>query len=864
MQDEYSELTQWLQTKTTYYENMIRTQSFPRDFGDFLIAKAEVDAKLPQYNKIKNIVESHNSNIGIPPASWEQINELWNKLQIQLMYWLWMLDANLPGDFSHVGKWLAEAEKLLFNDEIPTAMNEETASIISRKLEEHKKFFAGYDQILEIFKMAKQSQFANAIPSEHLRHMERRLYDVGPKAAQRRIRLKYLEHKCCLIAFLNLVENKLRQWTVKYGTEDQAQQMLDQYKNFVSRNKIFQEFGKAYIDMQQVVEEYKRDGNISRADYFDIDKFMRETEEKWKSVSTELRCCQSMLEEVIINWKRYNTTSDNFEGWLCRAEEKVRGSEDDRLEFFQDIGVWKDHHQVLSEAVTFLVATCSDDIAEHLKSHFMNLSSRFENLFSNTKQYMHAGDILRNRQEYRSGAEKIAKWLQNADSILSQSPMGTTEQIKAYGEELQKLSSEIDEIDEVFKNTSRIIQTLVQDLPRDEVDKMLSTLKQQKEALVRVRAQIPIKLHLFHQLLTQQESLEQGQKDIHQWLDEGEQMLQSLSISGGKDQVHEQLNRHRNFFSRTLYYKSMLESKNKVFQTLLKSVSRDKTIDTSESVQRMKQLNERFAYVVQNSQQWEQRLQEAVRCWHNFKESERVVSEWLNQAEILLSERHIDSKQAIETQKMFFENVNDRWMNDLVQTAQDLIKSLPATEHKNIIDVIERLQTKWKDTLAAAPLHLMRLEFRLDESTFSHYIKDVEKEIHLEQQALNKNEDIDSILQRNQEFFKKKGTVMQIEMCLSNMERISQTYAQYNTTDPSLSNSHKSAEQQWENMAEKIEAMRKSLQQIPAQWDFYHEKFGEMINWMDVVDASLKNIIKEVNSMDEFERERVVFQVNII
>lgn len=493
----------------------------------------------------------------------------------------------------------------------------------------------------------------------------------------------------------------------------------------------------------------------------------------------------------------------------------------------------------------------------------MNLSSRFDHLFSNAKQYMHAGDILRNRQDYRSGAEKIAKWIKNAEDVLSRQPIGSSEQIKSYGDELQKLSTEIEAIDEIFKSTSRVVQTLIQDLSRDDVDKMMTTLKNQKEALVRIRAQIPIKLHLFHQLMIQQESLEQGQKEIHQWLDEGEQLLQTLSLSGGRDEVNEQLNRHRNYFSRTLYYKSMLESKNKVFQSLIKSVAFDKTIDTSEQIERMKQLNERFAYVVQNSQQWEQRLQEAGRCWHNFKESERVISEWLNQADILLSERHIDSKQAIDTQKLFFENVNERWMNDLVQTAQDLIKSLPANEHQSIIDIVEKLQGKWKEILGTAPLHLMRLEFRLDESTFSHYMKDIEKEIHLEEQALNKNEDIDSIMQRNQDYFKNKGTIVQVERCLSNMERISKTYVQYDQKDQSLTNGFKNAEQQWERVAARIEDMRKTLQQIPTQWDFYREKFAEMVSWMDTVDDTLKSIINEVNSMEEFERERIVFQVSL-
>jgi nesprin-1 len=44
----------------------------------------------------------------------------------------------LPGDLGQVGEWLGRAEALIASDDIPTIMNEETASIISRKLEEHK------------------------------------------------------------------------------------------------------------------------------------------------------------------------------------------------------------------------------------------------------------------------------------------------------------------------------------------------------------------------------------------------------------------------------------------------------------------------------------------------------------------------------------------------------------------------------------------------------------------------------------------------------------------------------------------------------------------------------------------------------
>jgi nesprin-1 len=44
----------------------------------------------------------------------------------------------LHGDLGQVGDWLGQAEALIASDDIPTIMNEETASIISRKLEEHK------------------------------------------------------------------------------------------------------------------------------------------------------------------------------------------------------------------------------------------------------------------------------------------------------------------------------------------------------------------------------------------------------------------------------------------------------------------------------------------------------------------------------------------------------------------------------------------------------------------------------------------------------------------------------------------------------------------------------------------------------
>lgn len=68
---------------------------------------------------------------------------------------------------------------------------------------------------------------------------------------------------------------------------------------------------------------------------------MRETGDRWKNVSMELRCVQSMLEEVVTYWRRWNPLSVEMENWLTVAESKLNLPEEERMEFFQVICVYK-------------------------------------------------------------------------------------------------------------------------------------------------------------------------------------------------------------------------------------------------------------------------------------------------------------------------------------------------------------------------------------------------------------------------------------------------------------------------------------------------------------------------------------------
>lgn len=119
------------------------------------------------------------------------------------------------------------------------------------------------------------------------------------------------------------------------------------------------------------------------------------------------------------------------------------------------------------------------------------------------------------------------------------------------------------------------------------------------ESLVRIRALLPIQLHAFHQITVQNESLEAGHAEISQWLQKAEEFLSTMTPPKSKDEAQSQLERHKAFFARTLYYQSMLNSKNKMLQTIMQQ---NENVKTQDVLERMTGLNTRFQEVTQQAQ----------------------------------------------------------------------------------------------------------------------------------------------------------------------------------------------------------------------------------------------------------------------
>ncbi|CAK1540777.1 unnamed protein product [Leptosia nina] len=857
VQEEYELLRAWLTERVTLLQRQYDTRTLSRNYNDYLLAENDRLAREPLYNKLEKLMYTQ-SLVAIAPSSWRELVALWVELERIHRRWLWLLDSELPGDFRVVGEWLARAEYLLYFDEIPTTLDERTAAIISEKLEEHTTFFLDLPDVIDRFEAALRSPDASKIPPERLQNMKERLQTVSRNAPQRKARLKYLEHKCCIVAFTELTKAKLAAWTGKYGRIDHVRALLEDYDNFVIKNKIFQEFDRAYVDIKQVAEEYKRVCEIDRSEAREIDVFLREVSETWRRVASDVRCARSVLEEVIAHWERWTMLSDQFTSWLDKAQHMLRVSEDERLEFFQDLTVWKEKHQMLGDAAGFLAATCTEEHSSEIKRKYVEITERWERVWEEAERYVRGGDALRHRRELANGIQTLDSWLTAADNLLSRHPRANTADIQAYIDQLLQLNSEIEQHEELFKTISRTFQNAIADLPRDEVEANMSKLKQQKEALVRVRATVPVKLHQYRQLLVQHDSLETGQKEIGQWLDKAEEALHSTTETR-REIIEETYEVHRTFFSRTTYYRSMLESKNKVFQNIVKAADNDKSADVSDQLTLMRDLNERFAHISSEATRREAELQRLVRAWEDFENKKRIVEDWACRAEALLADNRVDNKQALHLHERFFHGADERAVSELVRSGRELVELVREEDRADVVRTVENLQRRWKELLEHAPPHLMRLEFKLDETVFHHCIKDIEKEIVYEEQAFNQSDDADGILIRNEEYFRNQGKVMQVEQCLQNLKKISSSYT-HQTGDRSLEEELRRCEQQWESTVHRVENFRQQLQQIPAKWDAYRDRFREMERWMDHVDKTMDSIVREVDSAEAFEKEKTIFQ----
>jgi nesprin-1 len=871
--EKLKQIQQWLAEQNSEYDAMNGRYPTITQLELYTCAVTMYDEKLELFRAQKVMPE----NIDLVRS----IEHAFGDMESHLRNWfLQLVMVNLPEEFSGINQWLYQAEILAKDMFIPAVMNEETASIISKKLEEHKKFFAAQINVEQSFSSLRIGHDWNAYQRALIDILANRLANVGDKAKQRRIYLKFLEHKCCLIAFLNLVESKINQ--VRSKTYEETLDSFRNMENFVSKNRIVQEFERALEDMKQVIQEYKvdgSDGGLSQPEAAKVDKFLYDTECRWKSVHSKLICTQSMLAEALAYWEKWQMDSNEFLLYLNEAEKNL--SDPKNIAFFSDIKNWVKRFDQLTECYQFLTtingSSCSDHKQE-IDHVYHNISTRWNSINSSGRKLICSQYVSANREKYDAGVKNLIKWINNAEQTLNGQPSNyNIEDIQTYGHAVMQIQKEIDDIEELFKNISTTLQELIPDLSRESVDQMMRQLKTEKEALVKVRAMVPIKLHLYHQLLAQKENLEKGLAEIEKWLDQSEKLLGSYGKTSDRDTILHQLEQHKQFFSRIVYYKSMLESKNKLSNHLNSSLGASIQSKEDTAMQRMQQINDRFNYVVANAVEWEQKLKDMAKSWKSFVDCERILINWQRHAEHYFQNiPTASSANDLEVQKQFFDSFDERWMRDFETFAGDLInltaisaQQINCTDRTDIVQRVENIRQLDSATKQKIPIHMLQLEYTKNQEVMSKSLKMLEKIITGEEQNYSSGSDVNQVQQRVSQLKNSDSSMFcQTEYLLSILENIAKNYMKLNgqpqQPQDKLLTTHNNLCMQWENICKRLTILENNISQTKNKWEQYHQNFANVSSWMDRVDKALEGILKEVSNEEEFENEKATFQVSTV
>ena len=133
-----------------------------------------------------------------------------------------------------------------------------------------------------------------------------------------------------LLAFLVLAEAKLQAVTVKLGEQEEVEAMLVDYRNFMEEQRLFEQFDATYRDCKLRADAYRKQKTTDARELERMSQTFDDVNKRWKHVKVEMMSAQTMLEEVIQYWKRYNACADLFNVYLADAERVVEQTAEQR------------------------------------------------------------------------------------------------------------------------------------------------------------------------------------------------------------------------------------------------------------------------------------------------------------------------------------------------------------------------------------------------------------------------------------------------------------------------------------------------------------------------------------------------------
>ncbi|XP_043237695.1 nesprin-1-like isoform X2 [Amphibalanus amphitrite] len=819
------------------------------DFMSFKSVKNDASERYLRYEKLKTL------GLSVPGHMWTRVDEEWNSLERLLSEWQSHLDSRLPEPLLSVVQWITGAETFLeAGDDAPTEADERTAKLLTASLEEHMSFFGELPRVEAELRRGAQLPAAAQLPPQQLAHIDKRLKAVRGQAHRRWVRLKYLEHRCCIIAFLILMEGRVRAWTVKLGRQPRVEQMLHEYQTFVSDRNVFHEFEQAFIEMKQVADAFVKEGGVGPQEKEVVVHFINEVGERWRSVSVELQCLRSMLEEVLSCWKKFSQGSEALSSWMDSAETMVTQSEEQKLEFFQDLPSWSERYQQTEDSGQFLTAACQDDVAAEVQNALQQLQTRWQQLFKHVKRYMQSGQIRQRLAEFAEATARPRRWAETAEALLT-APLDCRQpQLAHRRQEAQELLAELPDVEADLKTAGKLIQLLGEDVSPEKQQEMTQTLRELRESVSDGQAGCQQQADVCAQSADRLAAAGRGQAEVSAWLDELSQLLDGPAPATEAGQVAQRADQLQTVLSRQLYCRSLLDSTTKIVSGLLEAARAVPALDTTQLEREQAAVSGRFAELTAGAERLQQELSSYSDAWRRFEAAERGVTEWLEVAEQLLTER-ADTEAAVEQHKRVFYEAPTERLTELSDCGRELFESLPPEAREPVKATVARLHDRWQRTVERGPAHLARLEVLATLSQLSQQLTELERHLADEDHAIHRGGELAQLAERH------RSTVQPLaERIGEKLADARETCQQLGSQDREVVTQLRSLEDRWRHLQRRSDSVSSQLEQMSARWSEYEQRRQQTADWLSAVEKSLQTDIDTVDSPEQLQHTRDQFQ----
>ncbi|KAJ0026823.1 hypothetical protein NQD34_017823, partial [Periophthalmus magnuspinnatus] len=413
------------------------------------------------------------------------VKQAWEKVSNRLLDWHLKLDRSLPAPLDQVGSWLHQAEGALRQEVIMQQAHEQTANIIHRALEQHKDVLRSLESHKQVLQRIHKDRSVGGIlvPSDQLQDMAERMNFVCTSSSVYLAKMEFLENQHHMQAFLSLAESRLKSWIIKYGRQESVELMLHNYKLFVEKQRFFDNYEALFQSLKHAGEAYViADSSVEEGE-LGVRRFIREVVTQWRSLSMEVRSVRSMLEEVLSNWERYNSTVVVLQTWLDDAEAALSQPENIKREFFRNLSHWMDQHSAMNDAGNFLIETCDETVSLDLKQQLLLMNGRWRDLFLKVKQYAHADELEKYRKDHVKAISALKELLDTAETKLNSPVHVSFLNVRAFLQDVEETKQKVVAMETQYKLAARSAQLLTKDGPQDEAARVLATMATAKSQL---------------------------------------------------------------------------------------------------------------------------------------------------------------------------------------------------------------------------------------------------------------------------------------------------------------------------------------------------------------------------------------------